>query len=266
LEHRRVHLASGSAFSLFVLRLSSFPFRGNNSKTCIFKNQEGFPSRISETQALLDPAKKCIQENKEPASLLSSRVAFMKKEFLDKSTEYLRFQRNIFAALTILLALVLVLMSTFLFFKHERIVIVPPTIEKEFWVDGKQVSPTYLEQYGYFLGQLLLGKSSQSAPSQRNILLRHTDPSFSGLLRNKLVEEEEVLKKQNASYTFYPVSITANSERHEVLIEGDRVFYVSGKQVSSEREAYLLSFKFSGSRLLLTGIRSSENRGDICAK
>ena len=190
----------------------------------------------------------------------------MKRDFLEKSSEYLRFQRNIFAALAVLLSITLVLMSSFLFLKRERIIVTPPIIEKEFWVEGKKVSPTYLEQYGYFLGQLLLGKSSQSAPTQRNILLRHTDPSFSGTLRNKLVEEEETLKKQNASYTFFPVMVRVNPEKNEVLIEGDRVFFVSGKQVSSEREGYVLSFNYSGSRLLLTGISSTDNKRDLCAK
>jgi len=189
----------------------------------------------------------------------------MNREFLEKSSHYLRFQRNIFAALSCLLGISLILTTSFLFLKRERIVITPPTVEKEFWVDGRNVSPTYLEQFGYFLGQLLLGKSSYSASSQRTLLLRHTDPGFSTALRQKLVEEEEILKKQNASYTFFPVSIRVNPEKQEVLLEGDRVFFVSGKQVSSEREGYVLSFNLTGSRLLLSGVTSLENRRDICA-
>ncbi|MCH9626264.1 MAG: hypothetical protein S4CHLAM123_14600 [Chlamydiales bacterium] len=188
----------------------------------------------------------------------------MNREFLEKSSQYLRFQRNIFAALSIFLSLSLILLLSFLFTKRERVIIAPPIVEKEFWVDRKHVSPTYLEQFGYFLGQLLLGKSSYSAPSQRTLLLRHTDPFFVGTLKNKLLEEEEMLKTQNASYTFFPVSVQVNATSNEVLLEGDRVFYVSGKQVSSEREGYILSFNFSGSRLLLAGISSSEKRREVC--
>lgn len=190
----------------------------------------------------------------------------MKREFSEKSSEYLLFQRNIFAAISILLAVSLVLLSTFLFLKRERIIVVPPLVEKEFWIDGNNVSPTYFEQFGYFLGQLLLGKSSHSAPSQRNLLLRHTDPSFVGTLKQKLMEEEEMLHKQNASYTFFPISTHVNPEKKEVLIEGDRVLFVGGKQVSLEREGYILSFNFSGSRLLLSGITSSEHRREGCIK
>jgi conjugal transfer pilus assembly protein TraE len=190
----------------------------------------------------------------------------MKREFAEKNSEYLLFQRNIFAALSLLLAVVLVLLSSFLFLKRERIIVTPPVVEKEFWVDSKTISPTYLEQFGYFLSQLLLGKSSYSAPSQRNLLLRHTDPAFVGTLKQKLMEEEEMLQKQNASYIFFPVSIQVNPEKKEVLIEGDRVCFVGGKQISSDREGYILSFNFSGSRLLLSGIISSENRRETCVK
>jgi conjugal transfer pilus assembly protein TraE len=190
----------------------------------------------------------------------------MRREFAESSAEYLQFQRNIFAALSILLAVTIVLLSSLLFLKRERIIIAPPIVEKEFWVDSKSVSPTYLEQFGYFLGQLLLGKSSYSAPTQRNMILRHTDPAFVGGLKQKLLQEEEMLQKQNASYIFFPVSLQVNPEKREVMLEGDRLFFVNGKQVSSEREGYILSFNFSGSRLLLSGITSSANRREVCAK
>ena len=189
----------------------------------------------------------------------------MNRIFLEKTTQYLRFQRNILSALCFLLSLALVLACAFLFLKKERIIVVPPTIEKEFWIEADKVSPTYLEQYGCFLGQLLLGKSAQSAPSQRTILMRHADPMFAETLKRKLLEEEQLLQKQNTSYTFFPVSIQVNAKTNEVLIDGDRVCYASGKQVSCERDGYILNFRYIGSRLLLSGIKS-QKRGESCAR
>jgi conjugal transfer pilus assembly protein TraE len=163
------------------------------------------------------------------------------------------------AALAFLLATSQIVTSSFLFFKSERVIVVPPMVEKEFWVDGKGISPSYLEQMGQFLGQLLLGKSYHSAASQRSVLLHHTEASFTGPLRKKLIEEEEFLKKQNASYVFYPTEMKIDPVELKVLLRGDRVFFVSGNQISSEREGYILSFSYTGSRLVLTGIES-ENK------
>jgi conjugal transfer pilus assembly protein TraE len=171
--------------------------------------------------------------------------------FLEKNIKFLLFQRNVFMALSFLLVLIVLVLSTFLFFKQERIVIAPPVIEKEFWVDAKHVSPTYLEQFGYFLGQLLLAKSSQSAASQRSIILRHTDPGYAGILKQRLIEEEEVLKKQSTSYVFYPVEIKVNPEQMSLLLIGDRLVFIGGKEASKEREGYILRFNYTGSRLLL---------------
>jgi conjugal transfer pilus assembly protein TraE len=119
----------------------------------------------------------------------------MNADFHKENLSSLRYQKNIFLALVFLLSFALILMALFLFWKQERIVIVPPFIEKEFWVDSKSVSPTYLEQFGYFLGELILTKSSQSAATQRSVVLRHTDPAYVGILNKKLYEEEQLLSK-----------------------------------------------------------------------
>ena len=175
----------------------------------------------------------------------------MNKSFFENHLGFLLFQRNFLLSISFLLAIALIVLTSFLFFKQERIVIVPPVVEKEFWVDYQGVSPTYLEQFGYFLSQLLLAKSPQSASNQRTVLLRHVDPSYAGILKKRLIEEEEQLKKQNASYVFYPVDIKIDPKQMSLLLIGDRQIHVSGKEISSARESYLLRFSYSGSRLLL---------------
>ncbi|MFI5342786.1 MAG: type IV conjugative transfer system protein TraE [Chlamydiales bacterium] len=185
----------------------------------------------------------------------------MNRPVLEKSLHFLEFQRNILVTISLLMAIGVIILSSFLFLKRERIIIAPPVIEKEFWVDSHHVSPSYLEQLGLFLGQLLLGKSSQSAPSQRSILLRHADPSFVGMLKQRLIEEEEILKKQNAAYVFYPMDVKVDSSQMSLTLLGDRLLFVAGKQVSSEREEYTLYFSLLGSKMLLKGITSNSKKG-----
>ncbi|WP_068470643.1 type IV conjugative transfer system protein TraE [Candidatus Protochlamydia phocaeensis] len=186
----------------------------------------------------------------------------MNQVFLEKNIQFLIFQRNIFAAISMLLSIALILSSVFLFFKSDRIVIVPPVIEKEFWVDSNGVSPTYLEQMGCFLGQQLLTKSAYSAPMQRAILLRHADASYIGILKQKLLEEEELLKKQSTSYVFYPIETKVNPKTLEVILNGERQVYIAGKQISTDKEAYILQFNFSGSKLLLKRVAFFDRSSD----
>ena len=188
----------------------------------------------------------------------------MSRLFLEKNIKFLLFQRNVFVALCFLLVSIVLILSIFLYFKHDRVVIVPPVIEKEFWVDAKHVSPTYVEQFGYFLGQLLLAKSSQSAASQRTVILRHTDPSYVGILRQRLIEEEEILKKQSTSYVFYPIEIRVNIEQMSLHLIGDRLVFIGGKEVSKDREGYILRFSYTGSRLLLKEISLDKKESFAC--
>ena len=177
------------------------------------------------------------------------------------SLRTLYFQRNIFLSLSLILGLTVFVLSCFLFLKRERVVVAPPVIEREFWVDKNAISATYLEQFGTFLGQLLLSKSAHSASEQRTIILRHTDPSFSGVIRKRLIDEEEILKKQNTAYTFYPERVAVNLAKMEVQLTGDRVAFADSKMVSTQKETYALQFSYSGFRLLLISIEAMEKAG-----
>ena len=178
----------------------------------------------------------------------------MNQSFLEKDVKSLQFQRNIFSASLVILSVALAFQSVFLFSKRERIIVVPPKIEKEFWVDSDSVSESYLEQMGAFLGSLALAKSSESYIMRTKLLLKYTSPSFEGALRQQLTKEFELLKRENASYVFFPFSIQTNARDLTVLLEGDRILYAGGKEISNTKESYEMSFEYSGGRILLTGI------------
>lgn len=178
----------------------------------------------------------------------------MNTKNMNLNLQHLGFQRNAFFALSCLLALSVIILTIMLSIKKERVVIIPTSIDKEIWVESNKVSPTYLEQYAYFIGNLLLNKTPASANQQIATLLRHTDPSYYGEFKRKLVSEEESLTAQGASYVFFPVSVEVRSDLLRATLVGDRLSYISGKQISKSRETYTLSFRFDGSRLLLTEV------------
>lgn len=178
----------------------------------------------------------------------------MKLSFYVENSRSLLFQRNVLLAFSGILLISLMVLTCLLFFKRERIVIVPPVVEKTFWVDSHTISATYLEQFGHFIAQLLLAKSDKTAPLQREVVLRHTDPRFVGLLSKKLLEEEAILREQQASYTFYAEKIDVDQKKLRVVIFGERALFSEDRKISSEKERYALQFAYSGSRLLLISI------------
>ena len=185
----------------------------------------------------------------------------MNSEVLNHNIQSLRYQRNVLLAFAMIISLALLISLTLLIFKRDRVIIVPSVVGKEFWVDANSVSSSYLEQQGVFLSKFILEKTSQSAASQREIVLRHTDSGFAGILRKKLIEEEEMLRKQNSSYVFFPIDVQVDPNKMEVRIIGERIVYVSDKPISKEKEQYVLGFVFTGTGLLLKSL-TSEKRGE----
>ena len=162
-------------------------------------------------------------------------------------------QRDFLLPTCAVLAVTQCLTIGFLFFKKERVILIPPIMQQPVWIDGYAVSPTYLEQMGVFLGQTLLSNSVQSLQAMRDMLLRYVHPSVYTEIRQHLIQEEEHLKKQQGSYHFHVSKVSLDMGANSVLLEGQRESYIGGQRVEQANEAYRLTFSFCHGRYLLTG-------------
>lgn len=163
-------------------------------------------------------------------------------------------QRNIFLVIVFVLLAALLTLNVFLFWRTERVIVIPANLEKEFWVDGNNVSPSYLEQMGCFVGDLLLTRSPSSADTQLTILLRQTDPAFVPILSNKLASELAKLKRDKASYVFFRTKVLVDPKNNQVTLEGDRTLLLGDKVLSNTHESYRIGFRNFGGKLLLNSI------------
>jgi conjugal transfer pilus assembly protein TraE len=145
--------------------------------------------------------------------------------------------------------------------RTHRETIVPPTITKSFWVDGENVSPSYLEQMGQFILQLALNRSPQNAESQINELLKYVAPSSYAELKKQLMVEVERQKEDLVSTVFYPGNISVMEETQAVLIEGSLNTWVSDKLVKTENKKYLIKFGYQG-RIYIEEIKDVTNEKD----
>lgn len=69
------------------------------------------------------------------------------------------------------------------FANRERVVLVPPTIHKTFWVNEERASGEYLEQMAYFLMQLNVDVTPQNVDHQARVLMQYAAPAAYGELR-----------------------------------------------------------------------------------
>jgi conjugal transfer pilus assembly protein TraE len=80
----------------------------------------------------------------------------------------------------LLAVLALSLVTVLLMVGRERTVVTPPTLQKSFWVEGDQVSGSYLEQMAGWIATLILDVSPGNIDYNKTILLQYSAPDAHG--------------------------------------------------------------------------------------
>ena len=140
---------------------------------------------------------------------------------------------------------------------HERVVVVPPTIHKTFWVESDRVSSEYLEQMGYFLMQLILNVTPQSVDHQAKVLLQYAAPASFGELRTALLGAAERLKRDGASTIFSPQDLVVDERALKVGVRGQLTTFVSDRRVSEVSKGYAIELQYAGGRVFLKAFRET---------
>jgi conjugal transfer pilus assembly protein TraE len=134
---------------------------------------------------------------------------------------------------------------------NKRTYIVPPQIQRSFWVADNEVSPEYLSEMTTFFTSLRLNITSSNISHQHEMLLRYTDPSYYGQLKTILIAEAEHLTKNHLSSAFYPVDVKVNSSELTATITGDIKSFVGKESLPDKRVNYQLRYRYHNSRLLV---------------
>ena len=87
-----------------------------------------------------------------------------------------------------------------------RTVVVPPSIDKTFWVTRNKASSEYLEQMGSFIAWLVLDVTPASIDWKKEILLGYVEPEQYGPLKTRQEVEAERLKPVSYTHLTLPTS------------------------------------------------------------
>lgn len=126
-----------------------------------------------------------------------------------------------------------------------RMVITPPTVKNEFWLERNKASETYIEQMGVFVATLAGNLSPRSAAYNVEALLKYMDQSRVVEVRDDLKAQAEYIKKNNILQIFQPNSSKVDIEKQSATIEGNVIRYVGAIKVSEEKMGVHVKFKIS---------------------
>ncbi len=166
-------------------------------------------------------------------------------------------QRNgylVLASGLLMLCIFLVILSFYLS-GRERVIVVPPIVERAFWVSNNEVSPEYLSEMTAFFAYLRLNVTPDSIDHQRQTLLHYTDPRYYGVLNDALVAERDQLFNQHITTAFYPVDVKVDAKALTAQITGDLLSSVGNTHMNPQRVSYQIHYRYDNGRLLVSNFQ-----------
>jgi len=167
----------------------------------------------------------------------------------------------LFMGLTVLLAVALAMRSN-----NVRTVVVPPVVNKTFWIDDTAVAPEYLEQMALFVAQLVYNVTPANADYNTRILLNHAAPTLYGVLRQQGEATAKRLRADNATTLFGVRAVTHDPKAPRVALHGVLSTYINDKRVAEAPKVYLFTFSLSGGRLYVTSIVETSDADPLGAR
>jgi len=153
-------------------------------------------------------------------------------------------------SLCLLLALGLILNAS-LFKRKERIIVVPPEINKQFWVESNRVSPEYLEQMGVFFAILGGNLSPSNAAYSVKFLSNYIPSDVYGDVRTELASQASYIVKHNITQAFFPSAINVIDGENRVLVEGNTIRNIGTTRISQEKMVFNVKFQMKDFKLMI---------------
>ncbi len=186
----------------------------------------------------------------------------MKFNLAKKRLTNFEHQRNMLLGFSSVLLLIMLVMSLCLFFKSERVIILPPEVRREFWSEGNRFSPEYLEEMAIYFVHLSFDVNQTTLPYNTEILSRYASTQAASYLRSKYEKDIKKLKKNNASTTFEVQEVVVYPERNVVQVSGLMNKYVGAHKIKDSKDIYEVHFEIHRGRLFFKKMKQIEGDKD----
>lgn len=162
-------------------------------------------------------------------------------------------QKSIYLIFAFVMLLLNVSLVTAMLIREDKVIIVPPEINKTFWVTKSSTSREYIEEMSVFLAYLMLDQTPSSVAHKREMILKYVSSEYYNALFQKLTHQEEYISANDIStkFSLQEIKVKENAS----TITGELSHYVADKMIEKAQVTYKLTFEYSGYRLLLSSFK-----------
>lgn len=143
---------------------------------------------------------------------------------------------------------------------YQKVILVPPVIEKSSWVTSSHVSSEYLSGMSLFLANLLLNVTPSNAGIQHNLFLRYVDSAWYGKFKTELITQEERLQKEHMAMSFQLANIQVDPDKFVAHITGDVQYTIGDMSMPTKHLTYSLAFTYNLGQLRVKSFEEVNSR------
>lgn len=165
-------------------------------------------------------------------------------------------------ALIVLLTASTLLLSLYVFLRQDRdrVVFLPPVVDRGFWIDRAEVSKDYLEQMGLFIVQLAYNVTPASVEYQNAALLKYAAPEAYGALEKAGKLAAERVKRDQITTIFSPQSVIhSKDDALKLAFVGLLTTYVTDKASPPRQATILVRFRYEAGKTLVVELRETDS-------
>lgn len=148
------------------------------------------------------------------------------------------------------MAVSLIITSFYAAKKKQTVIVIPPQVTKEFWMEQDRVSPDLIEQTAVFLATMMGNLSPVNAEYNVSTLIRHylfnRDRQD---IREDLLSQAAYVKKNNITQSFFPSKVTVEENAMQASVEGVSTVTIGAVKASTEKITYRMRFRAKNYRL-----------------
>ncbi len=148
----------------------------------------------------------------------------------------------------VVIALVLSLWANINAFGRDRTIVIPPHLEKSFWVNNTEAASPYVEQMANWIAFLELDVTPDNVDWKNHTLLEYAHPDFHGELQTRQQLQAEKVKKENLVTEFAVKTTSVNAQQLAAIMFGNLITRVNGHEVGRQDKYYFVQFSLVGGR------------------
>lgn len=176
----------------------------------------------------------------------------------DNAAQEISFLR--IAAISSILANVVLAAANISISGDSRTVITPPNIKQGFWISNKSVSREYLEEMAYWYAGLALNVTPAGIAYQNELFLKYAAPSEYGRLQQEMLSRSEFIKKNQTSSQFAVEDISVDEKRMRVALAGKLYTWVAEKRAGMRNTTFMIGFQYINGKLYISDFRETSRK------